>query len=137
MRGLGFTVSALALALTSSSADGRSYPCRVVRAVDGDTIVVIVNLGLGVELGPETMRLAGVDTPELRDRDPEKRRLAETARDALRAFAPGGTIGACEISEADPKDKFGRLLGHFSVPGRGDATAHMLTFGRAYDGGPR
>lgn len=128
-----------AACLCATVADARSYPCRVVRVVDGDTIVVIVSLGLGVELGPETARLAGIDTPELKAKDPDERRRAEAARDALRAFAPGGSIGMCEISDADPRDKFGRLLSAVTMPGKGDAATHLLGLGlaRTYDGGPR
>ena len=42
------------------------YKVSVSRVVDGDTVDVDVDLGFGVWLRNERVRLAGVDTPEIR-----------------------------------------------------------------------
>jgi len=41
-----------------------TYLARVRRVVDGDTLVVMVDLGFAVEVG-QTLRLRGIDAPEL------------------------------------------------------------------------
>lgn len=59
------------------------YRARPVRAVDGDTIEVVADLGFGLALGtpslPLTLRLIGIDTPELRSKDRKERAAAKRA----------------------------------------------------------
>ena len=45
------------------------YRCKITRIVDGDTVDVDIDLGFGVWLSDERVRLAGVDTPESRTSD--------------------------------------------------------------------
>jgi micrococcal nuclease len=60
-------------------------------AHDGDTLTVDVP-GVDSLLGDAIpIRLDGYDTPELRDKDPEIRNLAELARDYVRSLLPPGT----------------------------------------------
>lgn len=40
------------------------YKCKVLRVVDGDTVDVDIDLGFGVWLQEERIRLAGIDAPE-------------------------------------------------------------------------
>ena len=40
------------------------YRCEITRVVDGDTVDINIDLGFGVWLNDERVRLAGVDTPE-------------------------------------------------------------------------
>jgi len=46
------------------------------RVVDGDTIDVVIDLGLGV-LSKQRIRLLGMDTPELRTSDKEEKKNME------------------------------------------------------------
>ena len=39
------------------------YRCKVVRVIDGDTVDVDIDLGFGVWLHKERVRLYGIDTP--------------------------------------------------------------------------
>ena len=57
-------------------------PARVDRVVDGDTVVVVATIWLGQTLTTH-VRIAGVDTPELRGDCPAERELALAARDGL------------------------------------------------------
>lgn len=43
-----------------------SYQARVVRVIDGDTIVVNIDLGFRISKNEEHLRLEGIDTPEVR-----------------------------------------------------------------------
>ena len=40
------------------------YKCVLVRVVDGDTIDINLDLGFGVWLFKQRVRLMGIDTPE-------------------------------------------------------------------------
>ena len=46
------------------------YKCKLVRVVDGDTVDVDIDLGFGVWLRKQRIRLYGIDTPESRTSDP-------------------------------------------------------------------
>lgn len=45
------------------------YNCNIVRVVDGDTVDVDIDLGFGIWVRNERVRLYGIDTPESRTRD--------------------------------------------------------------------
>ena len=51
------------------------YKCKVVRVVDGDTVDVDIDLGFGVWLHKERVRIIGMDTPESRTRDKEEKSM--------------------------------------------------------------
>ena len=45
------------------------YKCHIVKVVDGDTVDVDIDLGFGVWLRKQRIRLVGIDTPESRTSD--------------------------------------------------------------------
>ena len=45
------------------------YRAKVVKVVDGDTVDVDIDLGFGIVLSDERVRIMGIDTPESRTRD--------------------------------------------------------------------
>ena len=45
------------------------YKCKLVKVVDGDTIDVDIDLGFGVWMRNQRIRLYGIDTPESRTYD--------------------------------------------------------------------
>ena len=45
------------------------YRCKILRVIDGDTVDVDIDLGFGVWMLKERVRLFGFDTPESRTRD--------------------------------------------------------------------
>ena len=67
--------------------EANTYLARVRRVVDGDTLVVTVDLGFAVEVG-QTLRLRGIDAPELSRQAGERAR--EFVRQALSAPSAGG-----------------------------------------------
>ena len=48
------------------------YTAKVIRAVDGDTIVVDIDLGFNIWLRDIHLRLARINTPEIRGEEKEK-----------------------------------------------------------------
>jgi endonuclease YncB( thermonuclease family) len=59
------------------------FLAEVVRAVDGDTLEVKVNVWLGVQVNTR-VRIRGIDTPETRGKCPREIELAQKATDLLR-----------------------------------------------------
>ena len=51
------------------------YKCKILRVVDGDTVDVDIDLGFGVWLRKERVRMMGIDTPESRTRDKEEKKF--------------------------------------------------------------
>ena len=45
------------------------YDIKVIKVVDGDTVDVDIDLGFGVTLTDERVRIMGIDTPESRTSD--------------------------------------------------------------------
>ena len=68
------------------------YRCEVVHIVDGDTIDVDIDLGFGVWMRKERIRLYGIDTPESRTRDLEEKKYGLAAKDFLVEWLSKGDI---------------------------------------------
>ena len=59
------------------------YRCKVVKIIDGDTVDVDIDLGFGVWLHKERIRMFGIDTPESRTRDLEEKKFGLAAKQFL------------------------------------------------------
>ena len=90
------------------------YSCKIVRVVDGDTVDVDIDLGFGVWMHNERIRLHGIDTPESRTRDLEEKKYGLLAKDQVEHFLPKGSIQTL-ITVKDKVGKFGRILGKFKI----------------------
>src|SRR5690606_10793304 len=64
-------------------------PAEVLRVVDGDTIEVRAHVWLGHEV-TTLVRIAGIDTPELRGKCAAERTAARRAADGLAALLANG-----------------------------------------------
>jgi len=64
------------------------YRCRIDRVIDGDTVDVDIDLGFGVWLRKERVRMYGIDTPESRTRDLEEKKYGLAAKAFVLAFLP-------------------------------------------------
>ena len=51
------------------------YKCKIRKVVDGDTVDVDIDLGFGVWLRKQRVRLVGIDTPESRTKDLEEKNM--------------------------------------------------------------
>ena len=82
------------------------YFAKVVKVYDGDTITVDVDLGFGVWLRKQKIRLVGINTPEVRG---EEREEGLKSRDWLREKILDKQITL--RTAKDRKGKYGRWLG--------------------------
>ena len=88
------------------------YRAVVVSVYDGDTIKVDIDLGFGIWKKNETIRLWGIDAPEIRG---EEREAGLKARDSLRRLILGEDV--IIQTEKDEKGKYGRYIGRVILHG--------------------
>lgn len=101
------------------------YRAKLIKVVDGDTVDVDIDLGFGVWLKKERVRIMGIDTPESRTSDKVEKIFGLAAKDRLKQLIEKDTIlktFAAKDGE-DMKGKFGRILGDFIV---GDKTVSEI-----------
>ena len=84
------------------------YKCKILRIVDGDTVDIDIDLGFGIWMHRERVRMYGIDTPESRTRDLEEKKFGMMAKDFVKSMMPIGSIQTLRTSKYDAKGKFGR-----------------------------
>ena len=89
------------------------YKCKVTNIVDGDTVDVDIDLGFGVWLRDQRIRLYGIDTPESRTSDPSEKLYGKAAAEFLKKWLDGGDVTI--KTHKDERGKFGRILGELWV----------------------
>jgi len=105
------------------------YLSKIVSVYDGDTVRADIDLGFGVWLQNQKIRLFGIDAPEMRGSDREKAKGKES-RDWLRDQLKGQAVTIQTIR--DRKGKYGRWLGRLIVKGV-DLNQKMVEEGLAVD----
>ena len=129
---------------------------RLLETHDGDTMKVAIVEGGRVR--KVTIRVLGVDTPEVRARDPAEKAAGIRARDFVAAwalpaqFSVGGAYAEADLKRAyaeEPvmldvdfagRDKYGRALGAVYKPGgQTSLSDELVAAGHAvaYDGGTK
>ena len=84
------------------------YNCKIVRVIDGDSIILDIDLGFSHWIHGESIRLFGVDCPECRSRDKEEKAAGLAAKDFVKRLLHDGGTYTLTTKE---KGKFGRYLG--------------------------
>ena len=87
------------------------YRTKVSRVVDGDTVDVDIDLGFGVWMKKERIRLLGIDTPESRTRDLEEKALGLAAKDYVSNWLTESDAVYVKTLK-DGTGKYGRILGY-------------------------
>ncbi len=119
------------------------YKCKILRVVDGDTVDVDIDLGFGVWMHKERVRMMGIDTPESRTRDKVEKAFGLAAKTKLKELLPIGSIQILKTeidkSGEDKKGKFGRILGDFITDDNRRCTDILIEEGHAvaYFGGSK
>ena len=90
------------------------YKIKVRRVVDGDTVDVDIDLGFGVWLYKQRVRLFGIDTPESRTRDLEEKKFGLKAKEYLKKWITTDDDRVVSLL-AHGSGKFGRILGELFV----------------------
>jgi|TARA_B110000908_G_scaffold169652_1_gene227263 micrococcal nuclease len=91
------------------------YRAKINRVVDGDTVDCDIELGFGVVLADERVRVMGIDTPESRTSDRVEKLFGKAAKYKLQELLGETCILKTQIAKngEDMKGKFGRILGDF------------------------
>ena len=117
------------------------YDVTVVNIVDGDTVDVDIDLGFGVTLRDERVRVMGIDTEESRTRDKVEDLFGEAAKSRVKELMSEGAklITTEDRHGEDMKGKFGRILGDFRLPSGKTLTETLVEEGHAvaYFGGSK
>ena len=117
------------------------YKVNILRVVDGDTVDVDIDLGFGMWLRKERVRVMGIDTPESRTSDKMEKVFGLAAKNRLISLLGAEAILHTQVSKKgeDMKGKFGRVLGNF-VSLNGEKCAAVLVregHAVAYQGGSK
>jgi len=91
------------------------YRVKIVKVIDGDTVDVDIDLGFGIILSDERVRIMGIDTPESRTRDKVEKKFGLASKARLKSLLGKTGILKTQINKngEDMKGKFGRILGDF------------------------
>jgi micrococcal nuclease len=84
------------------------YRATVKRVIDGDTVVMDVDLGFNTVIHDEHFRLFGIDAPETRTKDLEEKRQGILSKERLEELCPVGEKFLIRTEKS--KDKYGRYL---------------------------
>ena len=117
------------------------YDVRLLKAVDGDTVDVDIDLGFNIWLRDERVRIMGIDTPESRTSDKVEKVFGRAAKARLKELlTEGGVLVTNEEKNGeDMRGKFGRILGDFKTPDGKLVTEVMIAEGHCvpYFGGSK
>jgi endonuclease YncB( thermonuclease family) len=117
---------------------GTEWCANVVSVYDGDTLTVDVPDWAGTPQSRTSVRVTGIDTPEYGSRASceSERALAAEVREYARALV---NTGDRVLLTNAGNDKYGRFLGHVTLPDGSDWARHMIERGYAheYDGGTK
>ena len=108
---------------------------KVFKCYDGDTISVLASIAEDrKKLYRFSVRIRGVDTPEIRTKDPIEKYWARRAQKMVENLVLHRNVTLSEVA----LDKYGRILANIECAGVDLATAVIKAkLGRAYDGGMR
>ena len=117
------------------------YNVKLIKVVDGDTVDVDIDLGFGIWLHDERVRIMGIDTPESRTSDDVEKLFGLAAKDRLKHLLEKDAvlITTEDASGEDMKGKFGRILGDFEAADGRRVTEIMIEEGHCvpYFGGSK
>ncbi|MGY8976136.1 MAG: thermonuclease family protein [Alphaproteobacteria bacterium] len=117
------------------------YKCIITKIVDGDTVDIDLDLGFGVWLRDERVRLNGIDTPESRTSDKIEKVFGLAAKERLNSLLGGEAILLSQVTKGgeNMKGKFGRILGNFRTMNGENVADVLMNEGHAvaYNGGDK
>ena len=85
------------------------YRAKVNRIIDGDSIVLDIDLGFDVWMNNQSIRIYGIDAPESRTRDLDEKARGLMAKKHVEDLLPVGEIVVVNTYK-DQGGKFGRIL---------------------------
>jgi micrococcal nuclease len=109
------------------------YKATITKIVDGDTVDVDIDLGFGIWMKDERVRIMGIDTPESRTSDKVEKIFGLASKERLKSIL-GKTTTLKTFAAKDGEDmkgKFGRILGDFIAEDGRMVTDIMIDEGHA------
>jgi len=105
------------------------YKATVERIIDGDTVVLTIDLGFNITLTNQHIRLT-YDAPELRTRNKAEKQRGIAARDHLASLIPAGSQCYLVSESFNPnKGKYGRIIGDITcISPNGDHDAESVEY---------
>ena len=93
------------------------YKAKILKVIDGDTVDVDIDLGFGMWIHNERVRIMGIDTPESRTSNDIEKKFGLAAKSRLQELLGETAILKTQIDKKgeDMKGKFGRILGDFKT----------------------
>ena len=99
------------------------YHAKVTEVIDGDTVVIDIDLGFDVVFINQKVRLLGIDTPESRTSDKTEKAFGVASKEYAKKFVEAckdkNVVIRTHISDdvdSNGREKFGRLLGEIINP---------------------
>ena len=90
------------------------YPCKIIKVVDGDTVDVDIDLGFGVWMKNQRIRMYGIDAPESRTSNQTEKQYGVASKRFLEGMCDDKN-GLVLRTHKDKTGKFGRILGDFLI----------------------
>jgi micrococcal nuclease len=118
------------------SFDGQRFLCKCIKVYDGDTVTVAFKPFSHTErIYKYSIRLSGIDTPEIRTINPQEKIEGIKIRDLL----SDRILNKFMYIECGGFDKYGRLLGHLFDEDNDNINEWLIKEGYAYnyDGGTK
>lgn len=108
------------------------YEATIVRVIDGDTVVVDIDLGFEVWLTDQYIRLEAIDSPEVRTKDLEEKEAGLAAKSFVEQTLMFGQVYPLVSKEYHAeRGKYGRIIGDIELPDGQLLTEALLENGHA------
>jgi micrococcal nuclease len=104
------------------------YRAVVERVVDGDTVHVLLSLGVD-EYAYRMIRIRGVNAPEVFSGPPKERERGKAARDFLARLLPAGA--KCRLTTERDATTLGRYVADMQLEDGRDVAAELIATGHA------
>jgi endonuclease YncB( thermonuclease family) len=121
------------------SLNGKRFLCKCIKVYDGDTITIAfkpfkdddekLNTSMTNRIYKYSVRLSGIDTPEIRTTNTDEKIKAIAIRDKLRDKILNKLI----YIECGKFDKYGRLLGYIFDENNKNINNWLINCGYAYE----
>lgn len=106
------------------------YAAKIIEWKDGDTVVIEIDLGFFVSTR-QTVRVLGINCPEIRSTNADEKRRGLQALRRAQFLAPAGVQIAVRSTKPGGGDKFGRYLATITLDDGRDYAATMIEDGLA------
>jgi endonuclease YncB( thermonuclease family) len=103
----------------------------ILKVTDGDTVVVDIDIGDGLEQRKRTIRLDNIDTPEMKGASQKERDLALKAKQFVESKLAIGQ--EYMFVSTKKKDKYDRALGIIQDAEGKDISTQLIQLGLAYN----